>query len=359
MAEKPAAERTEAPTPERLRKAREEGQVPHSQEVGTALFVALLLVVSTLMAGPIYRWLVESVRTGLSCGTKGSMDIPAFQAVFQDAFFAAGTVILPFLIAAAAMSIFSSVIVSGLSYSPKAMRFNWDRIHPAKGFANLVSLKSLMNMLASLAKLAVLYFIVRHFLAEKQGELASLHWSSPAAALAATMRLLGVLVMRILIGLFAVAGLDWLYQRWQHTRQLRMTRQEVKEERKQYEQSPQTRSRIRGIQITLARKRMLQKVATADVVVTNPTHVAVALRYDSPNMEAPEVVAKGADLLAEKIRELARKHNVPIVQKPALARAIYTTVDAGQPVPESLFFAVAEVLAMIYKLRAERRGETV
>ena len=135
-----------------------------------------------------------------------------------------------------------------------------------------------------------------------------------------------------------------------------MTKQEVKEERKQHEVSPELKGRIRAVQIEMVRKRMLQDVPTADVIITNPTHVAVALRYDAASMGAPEMVAKGADVLCEKIKEIARAHGVPIIHRPELARAIYSAADVGQPIPEALFVAVAEVLALIYRLRRRRLG---
>ncbi len=167
-------------------------------------------------------------------------------------------------------------------------------------------------------------------------------------------RVIFVLIARISVGIMAIAAIDWIYQRWDYRRQLRMTKDELKKEMKDRELSPLIKGRIRGIQIEMVRKRMLQEVPLADVVLTNPTHVAIALRYDASNMEAPTVVAKGPDLLGEKIKEIARAHNVPIVQRPELARTIYHTVDIGECIPETLFVALAEVLAMIYRARNKR-----
>ena len=176
----------------------------------------------------------------------------------------------------------------------------------------------------------------------------------PAALLGEISRLgMGVMV-RIAIGLSAIAGLELVYQRYSYKKQLRMSRQEIKQEQKQYELAPEVRGRIRQVQRQLAQRRMLQDVQHADVVLANPTHVAVALKYDSKKMQAPTMVAKGADLMSEKIKEIARSHNVPIVYRPELARAIFRTVDVGEPIPQTLFVAVAEVLAMIYRLKRVR-----
>ncbi len=356
MAEKPAAERTEPPTPERLRKAREEGQVLQSQEVPSALMIGGALVTATLCAGPFFEFLCRSVRGGLEFTYSGPMGVQAFESVLYSAMLAGLVALLPFLAGAVAMSIFSSAIVSGLGWCPRALRLRFDRVSPVKGLQNLVSLKSIVRMLVSIVKLAVLLVIVWAYLRDRWDGLLALHWASPLAVLVESMRLVAGLVLRIVLGLSGIALADWLYQRWQYRRELRMTRQEVKEERKQYEQAPEIRSRIRGIQIAMARKRMLQTVPMADVIITNPTHYAVALRYDAKNMEAPEVLAKGADFLAQKIREIAAEHDIPVVERPALARALYASVEPGQPVPESLFIAVAEVLAMIYRLREKRRA---
>jgi flagellar biosynthetic protein FlhB len=182
----------------------------------------------------------------------------------------------------------------------------------------------------------------------------ALHWSTPYVALTEMARLVGGMLIRIILAMAVIAGLDWLWQRYSWKKQLRMTRQELKEERRQYEPAPEIRSKIRGIQQSMARRRMLQDVSEADVVLTNPTHVSVALKYNAGEMEAPLVLAKGADLLAQKIREVAKANGVPVVERPPLARALYAAVEVGQQIPESLFVAVAEVLAMVYRTQKHR-----
>ena len=162
------------------------------------------------------------------------------------------------------------------------------------------------------------------------------------------------LMIRVCLALLVIGIGDVLFQKWKYTKDLKMTKQEVKEERKQTEGAPEVKSRIRRIQIEMAMKRMLQEVPKANVVLVNPTHVAVALRYEAKTMEAPVLVAKGADHLSEKIREIARAYGVPILRRPELARTIYATVEPGSTIPETLYVAVAEVLAMIYRLRQKK-----
>jgi len=178
-----------------------------------------------------------------------------------------------------------------------------------------------------------------------------LEFLTPEAQVDALARLVFGLLVRVTVGMVVIAGADLLYQKWHYYSKMRMTKQEVREEQRQYEASPELKGRIRRAQHEMVRRRMLQEVPKADVVLANPTHVAVAIRYDRKAGGAPIVVAKGADLVSEKIKEIARAHNVPVLTRPSLARAIYSSADVGQPIGPDLFVAVAEVLAMIYRMR--------
>jgi len=354
MADRPAAERTEKPTPERLRKAREEGQLPQSKEVPSAVMLTMLLVVLGIVASTLGRWFASLAERGLALHRTAEMDVDGFTHVLRSLGGESLVRILPFLLAAAAASAFASFLVGGWVFSPKALRIDLSRLSPSRGLRSLLSSHSLANLVVSLAKLIVILALIWQFVHEKMEEFLALQHASPAETLAGIARLVLALIVRLTIGLVAIAAADLLYQRWHHSRQLRMTRQEVKEETRQHEMSPELRSRIRGIQLRLARTRIAHAVPTADVVITNPTHVAVALKYDAAAMEAPKVVAKGADLLASRIRQLAREHDVPVVERPHLARVLYATVEVDQTIPETLYVAVAEVLAMIYRLRKGR-----
>ena len=356
MAEKPAAERTEPPTPERLKKAREEGRVPQANEVPSALMIVMLLVVLTLMASTLYRWFAGQVRQGLSLAQPGGMEAVSFPALLQTKAAGALVTMLPFFLTAASVSVLASLLGSGWAFAPRAVHLKFERISPVQGLKNLFNLRSGVHLLVSMAKMAVILTVVYLYLRDKLADCLSLQYATAEGALVGIARLVFGVVARIAVGLMVIAGLDLLFQRWRHKRDLRMTRQELLDERRQHEISPQLRGRIRAVQIEMVKKRMLQEVPKADVVVTNPTHVAVALQYEPGEMEAPQVLAKGADLLCEKIKEIARTHGVPIVQRPELARALYQTVDVGEFIPGTLFVAVAELLAMIYRLRNKRKA---
>lgn len=351
----PASERSEKPTPERLRKAREEGQVAQSQEVPSALTMAVLLVTLVLAASWLCEWFVGQMHSGLSFQLTGELDSAALDSLMGTAGTACLTVLAPFMIVMAAAGAAGSALLGGLSLSPKAIKLDWSKISPTKGAKSLISLKSVVKMLMDMTKLAVLLGVAWHYLEDRIDVILALQFASPAELLGATARLISGLGGRVIVALLVIAGIDMLYQKWSYTRQLMMTRQEIKEERKNYEQAPEIKGRMRAMQMAMARKRMLHDVPTADVVVANPTHFAVALKYEAGTMAAPQMVAKGADFLAEKIKEIARQHNVPVVEKPALARALYAAGEPGRPIPEGLFVAVAEVLAMIYRLRRRNR----
>ncbi len=354
MAEKPAAERTEEPTPDRLKKAREEGQIPQSQEVPSAMMIGALLLGLSLLGGRLCQGFADEVRSALTLGPGTLTGGMTLGGVLHAKGAAALGLAAPFLALAAGVSVFSSLLASGWAFSPKAVRFRLDRVNPVSGLAKLFSTRSLMKLVLSLLKLAVISLLVWSYARDKLGHFLALRWATPAGTVLGISRLVFGLMVRVAIGIVVIAAIDLIWQRRKYKKDLKMTRQEVKEERKQHELSPELRGRIRSVQMEMVRKRMLQDVPAADVVLTNPTHVAVALKYDSDTMAAPNLVAKGGDLLAQRIKEIAREHGVPVVEKPELARAVFAACEVGQPIPEVLFVAVAEVLAMIYRLRRKR-----
>ena len=349
-------DRTEKATPKRLEKAREEGQIAKSEEVPSALMISMLLIVMALTGPGLYGWLAMQMREGLALRADNGLDSTAVCGLLSARAIQSCKIMMPFLLAGCLVSVLGSLIVSGWAYCPKALKLDFARLSPMSGLKNLMSMKSLVHLLISLAKIAVIGTVAYGYLHDRVDQVLVLRFTDAAGALAETCRILLGLTARLAIALLVIGAVDLIYQKWRHQRELRMTVQEVKEERKQYELNPQIRGRIHAVQIEMVRRRMLQEVSKADVVVVNPTHVAVALRYDAVAMDAPRVVAKGPDLLCEKIKELARAHQVPIVQRPDLARALYATVDIGRTVPPALFVAVAEVLAMIYRLRRARRS---
>jgi flagellar biosynthetic protein FlhB len=351
MAEKSASEKTEQATPQRIRKSRTEGQIAQSQEVPSAMILGALIIALVLTAGYSYQWFVSQMRDGLLFSMDRSLSI----GVFGDVLYAKGVecflLLMPFLLTLVAASIAGSLLVAGWAYSPKAISMKLSRINPIKGLKNLVSLKSVVKLLIAIAKTVVFLTVTWLYMSGQMDMLLSLHWTTPTGTLAAASQLVLGLGIRIVVALTVIATIDLMYQRWSHSKQLKMTKQEVKEEHKQHEGTGETKGRIRSLHMSMAQKRTLQDVPNADVVVVNPTHYAVAIQYDSLNMGAPQVVAKGVDFMCETIKEIARANDVPIIEKPELARALYAAAEPGEVIPEVLFVAVAEILATIYRLK--------
>lgn len=355
MADTSAQDKTEQPTAQRLRKARQDGQVPQSQEVPSALMTGMLLLVTAVMGSSILQWACDMIMTSIASMGQG----PAEGEVLTEAFRTHGASMLktaaPFMVAFLVAGVGGSICVGGFNFSMKAVKIKWDAISPVKGIKNMVSLQALMKLGMSIVKLIVMGVICYLYIRSRSREILLLRWGSPGEICTEISWLIFGLLLRVVIFLSIIAAIDFIYQRWQYKRKLRMSKQEIKEEHKQYQGSPEVRGRIRQLQLEMVSRRMMQDVPEADVVITNPTHVAVALKYDVNAMDAPLVLAKGMDEVAQKIKEIARANDVPVIERPQLARTLYAQVEVGQPVPEQLFVAVAEVLAMIYRMRRKRR----
>ena len=355
MADKPASEKTEQATPERLRKAREKGQVAQSQEVPSAIITGGVLLILALNAPAMLGWFGNTLREALLTPTVSTDGQGIFCNFLRTKGAEALVVMMPFLIICGILSMASSVAVSGLTFSPKVLKLDWSKVNPINGIKNIVSAKAFVKLIMSVLKMVVLGTICYLYIKGETLTIIHLRWTSPVETVAGIAGLILGLMTRVVVALFVIGGIDYAYQKWTHSKEMRMTRQEVKEERKQYEGSPEIKRKIRMIQMEMTNKRMLQAVPTADVVITNPTHFAVALQYDRDTMASPIVLAKGPDLLAQKIKSIARENGVPIVERPALARSLYAAVEVGHPIPSNLFVAVAEVLAMIVRLRKKRK----
>lgn len=354
MAERTASERTERPTGKRLSKARTEGQVPQSQELLSFVSLAVLVTMVTHLSPEIMQWCRSELVEGMGCDRSAFGSSRAFIAFINAKVSGFITLIFPILAALCVAAIAGNILVGGYNYSPKAIRLNFGAISPSGGLGKLINMRSLVRLLASILKLVFISVIAWHYLRDKLEAIAALRWAWSLAMLATTAKMILGLLMRLCLAMLVLGVADVIFQKWKYIEDLKMTKQQVKEERRQTEGSPEVKSRIRKIQLEMAMKRMLQDVPKASVVLTNPTHVAVALRYDAEAAEAPILVAKGADHLAEKIREIARAYGVPIVCRPELARSIYKTVKLDATIPETLYVAIAEVLAMIYRLRHRR-----
>jgi flagellar biosynthetic protein FlhB len=346
-----ADNKTEQPTQRRLNKARNEGQVAQSVEFCSVVALVVMLAAISLLAPNLLNWTMNEMRSGFSARTDVFTNTQAFMEFVSTKILSLLGAIAPILGALVLAGITSNVIVAGPNFSPNAVKFKLDAISPSKGFGKLFNTKSLVKLVFSIAKIIIVTAVVYLYLRDKLPALAAIRWAWSTDIIASMAKLILGMMIRVCIALTVVAIADLAYQKWKYIEDLKMTKKEVKDEHKDTEGSPEVKRRIRNIQFQAALKRMTQEVPKANVVLVNPTHYAVAVKYDSKTMEAPVLVAKGADYMAEKIREIARAHGIPILRRPELTRTIYATLQPGQQIPRELYVAVAEILALVYRLK--------
>ena len=354
MAEQPVAEKTHYPTMRKLQKSRDRGHLPQSQELTSVVTLLVLIAMVALLGPSLTKWFLVQIKDGMSCEHVVFASTESFLAFINGKTADLMLVTLPLLAALFVGAVLAGVAISGFNFSPGAIELKFDQLNPVSGFGKLVNARSMVKLLLSILKLLCVSLIVWFYLKSRLDVFATLQWTWSTQILAAIARIILGLLIRIGAVLLVIGIADAIYQKWKYIHDLKMTSQEAKQDRKDTEGSPEVKGRIRRLQIEMASRRMLQEVPKASVVLVNPTHVAVALRYEAGGMEAPVMVAKGADHLAERIREIARAYGVPIVRRPELARTIYSAVEPGNPIPSALYVAVAEVLAMIYRLRRKK-----
>jgi flagellar biosynthetic protein FlhB len=350
MAEHSAEDRTEAPTARRLQQARDEGQLPLSRDVPVlaGLIGAAFGAVDLMPAAARH---LSDEMAGL-LGTAGRLEVhgPGFTAAILRLCWAAFGVVVAAGAPAALCAIASVLLQSGFYFSGAPIRFDMARISPAAGLGRLLSVNNLLEFLKSCARLVILATVIWAVLGSHPAAVIGAAGWDLAAILPATAQRVADFAKPLLVALAALAGLDVLITRLRHTRQLRMTRQEVRLEMRDSDGDPFIKAKLRRLRSQRAKRRMMEKVKTADVVVTNPTHYAVALSYDRQRNAAPRVVAKGMDFIAQRIREEAAAHNVPIMPNPPLARALHQ-VELDREIPAEHYQAVAEVIAFVWKIR--------
>ena len=356
MSESDGAERTELPTPKRLREARERGQVPRSRELGGAAMLGASMLLLALAGAPMARGTIAWLRGALSFGS-GDLDPSRLTTHAGAELIGLGLIAAPLLAAGVLAAIVSPLAVSGFAFSGKALMPDFSRVSPLSGFKRLYSAQALGEIVKAIVRVLLVGAVGWALLKAKLPVLLGLADEPLDNAIAhgagIAIGVLGVLTF----ALVGIAALDVPYQIWQHRRQLRMTREEVREELKESDGRPEIKARIRRMQHALANRRMLEAVPKADAVIVNPTHYAVAIRYDAERMRAPRVVAKGIDHMAAAIRDVADKHRIPIVSAPPLARALHRQVELDREIPGPLYAAVAQVLSFVYQLKAfERHG---
>ncbi len=348
-------EKTEEPTPKRLQEAKKKGQIARSRELNTMAVTLIGGIALVTMSGHLGGGLWDLMTNNFTIPRADIYDpmamVRRFAQALQDALF----MLAPFFLVVVVVAVLSSVALGGIAFSGEALAPNLGKLNPLKGIKRLFSMKSLMELLKAIAKFLlvagatalVLWLTLDDFLQLSHMEL------GPAVQEMAS--LIGWAFVMISTTLIIVAAVDVPFQLWEHKRQLKMTRQEIRDEMKETEGRPEVRGRIRSMQRELAQRRMMEEVPKADVIVTNPTHYAVALRYDQARMLAPKVVAKGVNLVAANIRKVAEEHHVPLIEAPMLARALYFNTELGETIPAGLFLAVAKLLAYVFQLRVYQR----
>jgi flagellar biosynthetic protein FlhB len=354
MSDTDDSQKTEDPTGRRLQEARDSGQVANSREVNN-LFMILALTISVVaFGGSIARDIVNLSLPFIEAPDKVPTDIGHLTTLGWKLM---GMILLSGAapLALAMIAAFASGYLQfGLVLSGESLMPSLDKISPLAGLKRIFSSRSLSEFVKGLLKLAIVGSIAFWILMPSIGDVHKLIGMEAVQLLAVIRQLIDRLLIAVLSALVAITLADLLYQRYEYTKQLRMSRQELKDEARESEGDPLVKGRLRQLRMERARKRMMAEVPKADVVVTNPTHFAVALRYDQSEMQAPKVIAKGADAVAHKIREVAAAAEVPVVENPPLARGLYASVEIDQEVPPEFYKAVAEVIGYIYKLKKKR-----
>jgi flagellar biosynthetic protein FlhB len=355
VAEAQGQEKTEQPTAKRLEEARERGQVPKSQDLTAAVTLLCAMVVLYFMGLPIARKLVATVRIYLGGEGVELVGGGALNAVGRPALRLLGETVAPLLLLVLASALVILYVQVGWLVTLKPLKPKFNKLNPISGVKRLFGLSSLVKLGMSSVKTAVATLVAVLTIGSETGHIVGASALHEWAVLGLGGALLFKLALRVSLVLLLLALLDYAYQRWKHKQDLKMTKQEVKEELRQMEGDPVVRRRQRNVQFQLALQRIRSAVPRADVVITNPTQLAVAIRYDAEVMAAPKVIAKGKGYVAQRIREIALECGIPLVERKPLAQALYKAVEVGQEIPPQFYKALAEILAYVYELSGRRR----
>lgn len=353
----PGGEKTEPATAKKLSDARDEGKVAKSQELNSAatliaLFMLLRIFVSFLGKGFLESFqqfynmipdIMESERSGLTVKTVSTVLTETYIQILK--------LMAPFLIGGAVVALVISIVQVGWKVSGKPLQPKFDKFNPVNGFKRIISKESVFNLIKSILKIFLIFYVAYSCINKQKNNLFFLYDMPLNQAIVLIGNIIIDTGLRISLIYMFVGIADYIYQRYRFNEEMKMTKQEVKEEYKQTEGDPQIKGKQRQRMREASQRRMMQDVPKADVVITNPTHISVAIRYDSGQESAPTVLAKGQDYIAMKIREKAKEHNVAIMENKPLARSLYATVDVGEQIPPALYQPVAEILAVVYNDR--------
>ena len=355
MAEDTGQERTEQPTPRRIQQAREKGQVPTSRELNTMLMM-LIAGASIMFVGPgIVEDFLQMFKQYLNISRENIFDTTSMPVLLEEAIIDALITLSPFFTLMVLSALAGPLMMGGVTFSTQALSFKWDKLNPITGMGRVFSKKGLVELVKALLKFIIIGTTAILFLYSEADTYLGLGNEPLVQALPHMANLLVWSFLTIASVLVFIALIDVPFQIFDYTQQLKMTFQEIKDENKDTEGNPDVKGRVKNTQREIAQRRMMAEVPKADVIITNPEHYSVAIKYEPDGMTAPIVVAKGVDIMAMQIRTIAREHEVPILQAPPLARALHHTTEIDEEIPAALYLAVAQVLAYIFKLRTDPR----
>jgi flagellar biosynthesis protein FlhB len=351
-----AQEKTEQASGKKLSDARDKGQVVKSVEVNSAVMLLFGLLLLSMIGTSMMNRIAAVTSDVLRSAHTVDLTVASVHHYFVLGVMLLGLILGPVFGALMAFGIAANVAQVGFMFTMEPMIPKFSKLNPMTGISKvMVSKRSMVELLKGVVKILIVGFVAYIAIEKLIHESVELMDSEPAEIMGFIARSSFVVGMKICAAFLVVALFDYVFQRYDFMQQQRMTKEEVKEENKQSEGDPMVKGRIRSLQRQMARKRMMSDVPKADVIITNPTHYAVALKYDPAHMGAPTVVAKGMNIIAQKIKEIAKEHDIPIMEDKPLARAIYKSVEIGEQIPESLFKAVAEILAYIFQVRTKAR----
>lgn len=347
-----AGEKTEKATPKKRQDSRKKGQVLKSQDITSAIvmlsvFLALIVVATSAREGVMSFF----KQTFSKYMLVDSLSIKLVIKVYKEVLSEAAIVLLPIMIVAVVAGVLGNFLQFGLLFTTEPLKFDLTKLDPIKGMKRIFSLRSIIELLKSVLKISLIGAVTTAILWMNIDDVLSLSFKSPWATLVTISKLTVLMGIAASIVLLFIAVLDYFYQKFDYEKKLKMSKQDIKDEYKNSEGDPLIKSKIKQRQREMAMRRMMQEVPQADVVITNPTHYAIALKYDEETMDAPKVVAKGTDFIAQKIKLIAKENDVVMVENRPLARAMYDQVEIGQHIPDEFFKAVAEVLAYVYRIK--------
>lgn len=349
-------EKTEEPSQHRLDESRKKGDVASSRELNSVLILAGSLTVLTFSGVYIFELFYEYISWLYSLDVKKAFAEELGKRILSKTIITAAKSVAPVMLSSFILGIISQIMQVGILFAPEVLQLKFERVDPFKGIKRIWSVRSLVEALKGVFKFSVVLGITYSVVSQGLDTFTGFLHTDAMQAISYGKLLAFKLGMSILLGLLIIAAADFAWQKFSHKQKLRMTKQELKEENKEREGNPEVRQKIRSIQREMSQKRMMEEIPKADVLIANPTHISVVIRYDGLTMVAPTVTAKGVDHLALKMREIAKEHGVPIVENVPLARALNKTVKVGEGVPRSLYKAVAEVLAFVYKLKKKKKA---